>query len=102
NVVRAGGTTDSTLLVINQVRPIYVSFTVPQQQLPAIRRYMAEGELTVSAMSAGETRPATGTVTLVDNVVDATTGTIRLKGASANNEGRLWPGKSATAQLNPP
>ena len=41
NVVRAGGTNDSTLLVINQVRPIYVSFTVPQQQLPSITRYMA-------------------------------------------------------------
>ena len=99
NVVRAGGTTDSTLLVINQVRPIYVSFTVPQQQLPSIRRYMAEGELTVNAMPAGETRPVTGTVTFVDNVVDATTGTIRLKGTFANKEGRLWPGQFANVTL---
>ena len=45
NIVRAGGTSDSTLLVINQVKPIYVSFTVPQQQLPSIRRYMQEGTL---------------------------------------------------------
>jgi multidrug efflux system membrane fusion protein len=99
NVVRAGGTTDSTLIVLNQVRPIYVSFTVPQQQLPAIRRYMAEGELTVNAVPAGETRPVTGTVTFVDNVVDATTGTIRLKGTFANKEGKLWPGQFANVTL---
>src|SRR5262249_20168855 len=55
NVVRASGTNDSTLVVINQVQPIYVSFTVPQQQLPAIKRYMAEdGKLAVRALPAGE------------------------------------------------
>ena len=93
NLVRAGGTNDSTLLVINQVQPIYSSFTVPQQQLPAIKRYMAQGALTVEAVPTGETRPVTGTVTFIDNAVDPTTGTIRLKAQFANEERRLWPGQ---------
>ena len=62
NVVRSGGTTDSTLLVINQIQPIYVSFTVPQQQLPVIKRYMAEGTLAVRAFPAGDPQPLPGTV----------------------------------------
>jgi membrane fusion protein, multidrug efflux system len=99
NIVRAGGTSDSTLLVINQVRPIYVSFTVPQQQLPSIRRYMLEGTLGVSAAPAGDPRAATGVVTFVDNLVDAATGTIRLKATFANEEGRLWPGQFANVTL---
>src|SRR5438034_10988509 len=49
NVVRATGTNDSTLLTINQVQPTYVSFTVPQQQLASIKRYMANGRLEVEA-----------------------------------------------------
>jgi multidrug efflux system membrane fusion protein len=93
NLVRAGGTNDSTLLVINQVQPIYTSFTVPQQQLPAIKRYMTQGELSVDAVPTGESRPVTGTVTFIDNAVDPTTGTIRLKARFANDERRLWPGQ---------
>jgi multidrug efflux system membrane fusion protein len=99
NVVRAGGTSDSTLLVINQVRPIYVSFTVPQQQLPSIRRYMLEGTLGVSAAPAGDPRAATGVVTFVDNLVDVATGTIRLKATFPNEENNLWPGQFANVTL---
>jgi multidrug efflux system membrane fusion protein len=99
NIVRATGTNDSTLLTIHQIRPIYVSFTVPQQQLPAIKRYMAAEKLAVKAVPAGEPRPATGVVTFVDNTVDVTTGTIRLKATFANDEGRLWPGQFANVTL---
>jgi membrane fusion protein, multidrug efflux system len=99
NVVRASGTNDSTLLVINQVEPIYVSFTVPQQQLAEIKRYMAEATLAVDAVPTGETRPVRGAVTFVDNAVDVTTGTIRLKATFANNEKRLWPGQFANVSL---
>ena len=99
NIVRSGGNQDSTLMVINQIRPIYVSFTVPQQQLGAIKRYMAVAPLAVSAVSAGDPRPVTGEVTFVDNAVDATTGTIRLKATFANAEGRLWPGQFANVTL---
>jgi multidrug efflux system membrane fusion protein len=83
NVVRAGGTADSTLVVINQIQPIYVSFTVPQQQLPAIKRYMAAGTLETRALPAGEPQPLKGAVSFVDNAVDQTTGTIRLKATSS-------------------
>ncbi|HET7343701.1 MAG TPA: efflux RND transporter periplasmic adaptor subunit, partial [Methylomirabilota bacterium] len=99
NVVRSGGTSDSTLLVINQVQPVYVSFTVPQQQLPQVKRYMAEGTLTVDAVPAGESKPERGTVTFIDNAVDQTTGTIRLKATFANAERRLWPGQFANVAL---
>jgi multidrug efflux system membrane fusion protein len=99
NVVRASGTNDSTLLVINQIRPIYVSFTVPQQQLPVVTRYMATAKLGVTALPAGEPRVASGVVTFVDNAVDVATGTIRLKASFPNEDGRLWPGQFATVTL---
>jgi multidrug efflux system membrane fusion protein len=99
NVVRASGTNDSTLLVINQVRPIYVSFTVPQQQLPVVTRYMATSTLGVAALPAGEPRVANGVVTFVDNAVDVATGTIRLKATFPNDDGRLWPGQFANVTL---
>jgi multidrug efflux system membrane fusion protein len=98
-VVRASGTNDSTLLVINQIQPIYVSFTVPQQQLPAIKRYLGEGKLEVQALPAGEAKAEEGHVTFVDNTVDVATGTIRLKATFANAERRLWPGQFANVWL---
>jgi multidrug efflux pump len=99
NIVRATGTNDSTLLTINQVRPIYVSFTVPQQELPAVKRYMASGRLNVNAVPAGDPRPVAGVVTFIDNTVEATTGTIRLKATFGNDENRLWPGQFANVTL---
>ena len=99
NVVRSGGTSDSTLLVINQIQPIYVSFTVPQQQLSAIKTYMQAGTLGVEALPAGETRPERGVVTFVDNAIDPATGTVRLKASFRNSEKRLWPGQFANVTL---
>jgi membrane fusion protein, multidrug efflux system len=99
NVVRASGTNDSTLLVIHQVVPIYVSFTVPQQQLPALKRYMADGTLAADAFPSGESQSVRGAVTFVDNTVDTTTGTIRLKATFANHERRLWPGQFVNVSL---
>jgi membrane fusion protein, multidrug efflux system len=96
NVVRVN---DSTLLVINQVLPIYVSFTVPQQQLPAIKRYMAEGTLDVRVLPSGDPKPVAGKVTFIDNTVDPTTGTIRLKATFGNEEKRLWPGQFVNVTL---
>ncbi len=92
NIVRAGGSGDSTLVVINQIQPIYVSFTVPRQQLPEIKRYMAEGTLETRALPAGDPEPLKGTVSFIDNAVDQATGTIRLKATFANQDklsGRL-------------
>ncbi|HEU5197753.1 MAG TPA: efflux RND transporter periplasmic adaptor subunit [Methylomirabilota bacterium] len=99
NVVRASGNNDSTLLTINQVLPVYVSFTVPQQQLAQIKRYMAAGPLSVDAVASGERTPERGTVTFIDNAVDQTTGTIRLKATFVNTERRLWPGQFVNVAL---
>jgi multidrug efflux system membrane fusion protein len=96
NVVRAN---DSMLIVINQILPIYVSFTVPQQQLPAIKRYMAEGTLDVRVLPSGDPKPVHGKVTFIDNTVDPTTGTIRLKATFGNEEKRLWPGQFVNVTL---
>lgn len=96
NVVQANS---STLVVINQIRPIYVSFTVPQQQMPEIKRYMARGKLSVDGVPAGEPRPAQGVVTFIDNAVDQATGTIRMKATFPNDDSRLWPGQFVNVSL---
>jgi multidrug efflux system membrane fusion protein len=92
NVVKAN---DLTLVVINQVNPIYVTFSVPEKNLPEIKRYRAGGKLEVEALIPGEEQQHSerGILTFVDNAVDATTGTIRLKGTFENRENRLWPGQ---------
>jgi multidrug efflux system membrane fusion protein len=92
NLVRANDTT--SLVVINQITPINVSFSVPEAQLALLKRYLAQGVVHVEAEppSAGD-KPSTGTITFVDNAVDPTTGTIRVKGSFANAERRLWPGQ---------
>jgi multidrug efflux system membrane fusion protein len=91
NIIKAD---DITLVVINQIIPIDVSFSVPEQFLPEIRKHMASKKLQVEASSPkSDDRPERGTITFVDNAVDTSTGTIRLKGTFANRERRLWPGQ---------
>ena len=96
-IVHAGNlikSNDTVLLNINQITPLYVSFAVPEQQLPEIKRRMAEGSLKVEVSAPGETLPRSqGTLTFVNNMVDTTTGTIRLKASFANEARRLWPGQ---------
>lgn len=85
---------DVDLVTIHQVQPIYVSFAVPESRLPEIKRRMAAGRLAVTATNpSDESETETGTLTFVDNAVDANTGTIRLKGTFANPARRLWPGQ---------
>ncbi len=91
NVVKSGE--DAPLVVIVQVQPIYVSFSVPEQQLTAINRYRARGTLTVEARIDGGRRTAAGTLTFVNNTVDPTTGTIQLKATFPNADDALWPGQ---------
>jgi multidrug efflux system membrane fusion protein len=91
SIVTANST---TLVVINQLTPIYVAFPVPEQDLPEVKRYMAGGTLTVAAIIPDEAQqPEHGVLTFVDNAVDPTTGTIRLKGTFRNDAKRLWPGQ---------
>ncbi len=92
NLVKANDA--APLIVLNQVRPVYVNFAVPEQSLDAIRTYMARAPLAVSAVPPGSTHRADGgKLVFVDNAVDATTGTIRLRAQFANQDLALWPGQ---------
>jgi multidrug efflux system membrane fusion protein len=91
NLVRANDQTP--LVVINEVAPISVAFTIPEARLADLRRYMARGSLTVTATPQGSDTSATGRITFIDNAVDQNTGTIRIKGTFPNSDGRLWPGQ---------
>jgi multidrug efflux system membrane fusion protein len=96
----AGAADAGALVTINQLSPIYVTFGVPQQYLAAIARYRAEGTLKVKAVPPGDDQTGEfGEVTFVDNTVDATTGTIKLKGAFPNAKHRLWPGQFCTVAV---
>ncbi len=97
NIIKAD---DITLVVINQIAPIDVSFSVPEQFLPEIQKRMASKKLQLEASSPqSDERPEKGTITFVDNAVDTSTGTIRLKGTFANRERKLWPGQFVNAVL---
>jgi multidrug efflux system membrane fusion protein len=97
NVVTAN---NMDLMTINQVEPIYVTFAVPESQLPAIKRYMAQGKLPVRAQPQdAQESEETGVLTFVDNTVDTTTGTIKLKGTFSNTDHKLWPGQFVRVTL---
>ena len=97
NVVPAN-TTD--LIAINEIQPIYVTFSVPEANLSDIKRYMSGGKLPVS-VTTQEAEPVkeSGFLTFVDNNVDATTGTIKLKGTFSNPDRKLWPGQFVHVSL---
>jgi membrane fusion protein, multidrug efflux system len=90
----------SSLVVINQIRPIYVSFSVPEQYLAEIRRDREARSLETQALIPGqEARPVRGELSFVNNTVDPTTGTIQLKATFANPDSRLWPGQFVNVAL---
>jgi len=97
NLVTAN-TTD--LVTINQIKPVYVTFSAPEANLLDIKRYMSQGKLPVEA-SPQESSAAkdTGYLSFVDNTVDATTGTIKLKGTFTNEANLLWPGQFVRVAL---
>jgi membrane fusion protein, multidrug efflux system len=96
NLVQANST---ILVVINQVQPIFVSFSVPAQNLPEIKRYMPSG-LHVEAQPKEGGVSASGLLTFIDNTVDLSTGTIMLKGTFQNEKRSLWPGQFVDVILN--
>jgi len=129
DLVRANDT--SPLVVLNQISPIYVAFSVPGRFLPEIRRYQAKRPLSVNATSpralgtdsppsagadgtpgggaagggadagqAGQPHAARGVLTFIDIAVDASTGTIKLKGTFPNSDGQLWPGAFVQVTLD--
>jgi multidrug efflux system membrane fusion protein len=97
NVVKA--TEDNPLVVIAQIRPIYVSFAVPEPHLTAIKKYQAEGTLKVESVLDGGQRTIVGAVTFMNNTVDANTGTIQLKATFPNADSALWPGQFVDVAL---
>jgi multidrug efflux system membrane fusion protein len=99
NLVKANS--DPPLVVINQIQPILVRFSVPQSQFPDIQRYYRSGNaLQVRATpSEGTGIPIDGSLAFVDNNVDSTTGTVLLKARFSNPEGTIWPGQYMTVAL---
>jgi multidrug efflux system membrane fusion protein len=102
NIVRAADATG--IVVITQLQPISVLFTLPQQALPAVASAMAAGPAPVLALAQDAAGGAprvldTGTLTVLDNQVDATTGTIKLKATFPNAQHRLWPGGFVSVRL---
>ncbi|MCX5918227.1 MAG: efflux RND transporter periplasmic adaptor subunit [Deltaproteobacteria bacterium] len=91
NIIKAN---DLPIVLINQITPIYVTFAVPEQNLPEIKKHMMAGALKTEAVIPGDEKPPEqGILTFVDNAVDTATGTIKLKGTFGNQEKRLWPGQ---------
>ncbi len=95
NVVKAN---DLPLVTINQIEPIYVSFSVPERELPEIRTRFSTG-LVVQATPTGDSHTAVGKLSFIDNAVDQTTGTIRMKATFQNHDHQLWPGQFADVVL---
>ena len=98
NIVHASDATG--IVVITQIRPLSIFFTLPQQQLVQLNRAFAKGPLTVDALGVdNRTVIDRGTLRVVDNQVDQTTGTVRLKAEFPNSETQLWPGQFVNVRL---
>lgn len=98
NIVKAN---ETVLVSINQISPTYVSFSVPELYLPQIRKSLAKGALRVNARIRSNNfgEPVVGQLSFIDNTVDSTTGTIRLKGTFPNRDRVLWPGEFVDTTL---
>lgn len=97
NTVKAN---DQPIITINQVKPIAVVFSLPEQDLARVKEYSDLGTLDVVATLPGrEDRPEHGTLAFIDNSVSSNTGTITLKGAFDNTNERLWPGQHVNVTL---
>ncbi len=97
NVVKVN---ETALLEINQISPLYVNFSVPEQYLREIKEYGARGKLEVEAMPPDDvSRPERGILTFFNNTVDSTTGSILLRATFQNTKKRLWPGQFVNVVL---
>ncbi|MBI3849886.1 MAG: efflux RND transporter periplasmic adaptor subunit [Verrucomicrobia bacterium] len=97
NIVKAP---DDAMLTVNQIHPIYVSFTVPEHFLPQIKKEMLEKTLKVEAtFQKMSVPPQRGDLTFIDNAVDPTTGMIQLKATFPNENSALWPGQFVQVSL---
>jgi multidrug efflux system membrane fusion protein len=98
NMVKANDTI--SLVVINQVKPVYVSFAIPEQQLMQVRDLMRKNPLTVEVAVPGDEKTvAAGRIAFLDNAVDQTTGTIKVRAVFDNADAALWPGQFYTVRV---
>jgi membrane fusion protein, multidrug efflux system len=96
NLVKANDT--NPLTTLNQIKPIYVAFNIPEAQLPEVRA-RTRGGLQVQAFVPNFPQPELGTLSFIDNAVDQTTGTIKLMGTFRNEDRKLWPGQFFNVRL---
>jgi len=87
------------MATINQMAPVYVTFTVSQKSLPAIRSALAAKTATVEAIIPGDQKPTTGQVSMIENTVDASTGMATIRATMPNEDERLWPGTLVDTEL---
>lgn len=87
------------LVTINQIEPIYVTFSIPEQQLAELKQYSTQKTLKVDATPQGSSQHFLGRMTFIDNAVDTTTGTIKLRATFDNQQHMLWPGQFADVSL---
>jgi membrane fusion protein, multidrug efflux system len=97
NFVRQADTTP--MATINQMAPVYVTFAVPQKELPELRRALAAETATIEAVIPGEQKSAEGQVTMIENTIDEATGTATVRATMPNADERLWPGTLVTVKL---
>jgi membrane fusion protein, multidrug efflux system len=97
NFVRQADT--SPMATINQMAPVYVSFTVPQKNLPDIRKALAAETATIEAVVPGDVKHASGQVSMIENTVDPATGMATIRATMPNADEVLWPGTLVTTEL---
>ena len=97
NFVRQANST--AMATINQMAPVYVTFTVPQQNLPALRKALAAKTARIEAVIPGTPKPEDGQVSMIENTVDATTGMATVRATMPNKDEGLWPGTLVSVNL---
>ncbi|HEY6839111.1 MAG TPA: efflux RND transporter periplasmic adaptor subunit [Geobacteraceae bacterium] len=97
NMVKANDV--PVLVTINQISPIYATFTVPERDMVEVRKYLGRGVKVEAFVTGDGSRSEAGTISFFDNAVDPATGTIKLKGTFANGDRRLWPGQFVNVVL---
>jgi multidrug efflux system membrane fusion protein len=97
NLVKPGA--NPPLVVINQIHPILVRFTVPDKELPTVLKYAGGGNLKTWATPRGDASTEEGVLSFVDNGVDSTSGMVTLKAKFTNDRGQLWPGQFVSVRL---
>jgi multidrug efflux system membrane fusion protein len=91
---------DVPLLTLNQIKPVWVAFSLAQSDFPALRAAMAKGDVEVDAAPPGDSAPPEkGRVAFFENTIDATTGTIAMKAVFDNAQERLWPGEFVNVSI---